>query len=353
MLAPSGGFGPNLLSMTPAIFSFSGLELTADERAFFAEAQPAGYILFGRNVANRAQLLALTDSLRDLHGRDDVLISIDQEGGRVARMKPPEWDAYPAPGAFAQLYEIAPASAIQAIRANAQLLALDLAEVGITVDYHPVLDIPADGAHDVIGDRALGRDPMQVAALGRATLDGLARGGVVGCIKHMPGHGRALVDSHKNLPVVDADEDALARDIAPFAKLHDAPIAMTAHIRFTAWDAANPATQSAFVISEIIRKRIGFDGLLLSDDIDMQALEGTIPERSARAIAAGCDLVLNCWGRMDDMVGTADILPAMTDATRQRLDSAMAGAGGRSDDTPRAELLAARDSLLDLAGVRA
>ena len=339
--------------MTPAIFSLPGPKLTEDERAFFAEAQPAGYILFGRNVENREQLRALTDSLRALHGREDLLISIDQEGGRVSRLKPPEWDAYPAPGVFAHLYETAPASAIQAIRANAQLLALDLAEVGITVDYHPVLDIPAEGAHDVIGDRALGRDPMQVAALGRATLDGLKRGGVIGCIKHMPGHGRATVDSHKDLPVVEASEEELAADIAPFAKLSDAPIAMTAHIRFTAWDAANPATQSEFVISEIIRKRIGFDGLLLSDDIDMQALEGTIPERSARAVAAGCDLVLNCWGKMDDMVGSAEVLPAMSDTTRARLDRAMAGAGKISDDTPREELLAARDAFLALAGERA
>ena len=202
--------------MTPAIFSLSGLKLTADERAFFAEAQPAGYILFGRNVENREQLRALTDSLRELHGREDLLISIDQEGGRVARMKPPEWDAYPAPGVFAQLYDVAPASAIQAIRANAQLLAFDLAEVGITVDYHPVLDIPVAGADNVIGDRALGSDPMQVAALGRATLDGLARGGVVGCIKHMPGHGRAMVDSHEHLPTVEAEAESL-RAIGPAA----------------------------------------------------------------------------------------------------------------------------------------
>lgn len=339
--------------MTPAIFSLSGPQLTEDERAFFAQAQPAGYILFGRNVENREQLRALTDSLRSLHGHDDLLISIDQEGGRVSRMKPPEWDAYPAPGIFAQLYGIAPASAIQAIRANSQLLALDLAEVGITVDYHPVLDIPSDGAHDVIGDRALGRDPMQVAALGRATLDGLKRGGVIGCIKHMPGHGRATADSHKELPIVEASEEDLATDIAPFAKLSDAPIAMTAHIRFTAWDAANPATQSEFVISEIIRERIGFDGLLLSDDIDMQALEGTIPERSARAVAAGCDLVLNCWGKMDDMAGTAEVLPAMSEVSRARLDRAMSGAGEVADETPREELLATRDAFLALAGERA
>ena len=339
--------------MTPAIFSLSGLVLTPEERAFFRDAQPAGYILFGRNVEDREQLRALTDGLRDLHGREDLLISIDQEGGRVARMKPPEWDKYPAPGVFAQLYDLAPASAIQAIRANSQLLAADLAEVGLTVDYHPVLDIPVEGAHDVIGDRALGREPMQVAALGRATLDGLARGGVVGCIKHMPGHGRATVDSHKDLPTVTASDEELERDIAPFAKLNDAPMAMTAHIRFTAWDADNPATQSEKVIAKIIRQRIGFDGLLLSDDIDMEALEGTIPERSERAIAAGCDLVLNCWGKMDDMVATARRLPAISDASRLRLDRAMAGAGTVSDHTPRAELLAARDALLSQLEVRA
>ena len=162
-----------------------------------------------------------------------------------------------------------------------------------------------------------------------------------------------MVDSHKDLPVVEADEAALASDIAPFAKLADAPIAMTAHIRYTAWDADNPATQSHFMISEIIRKRIGFGGLLLSDDIDMQALEGTIPERSVRAIAAGCDLVLNCWGKMDDMVGTAEVLPAMPDATRERLDRAMAGAGKVHDDTPRDDLLASRQALFDLMGERA
>lgn len=344
--------------MTPAIFSLSGPVMTPEERALFKDAQPAGYVLFGRNVVDRTQLRALTDSLRELHGRDNLLVSIDQEGGRVVRMKPPHWPAYPAPGAFAALYALAPASAIAAARANAALLALDLAEVGITVDYHPVLDIPVEGAHDVIGDRALGREPMQVAALGRATLDGLARGGVVGCIKHMPGHGRATVDSHKSLPVVHASDAELETDIAPFAKLADAPIAMTAHIRFTAWDADSPATQSRFVIGEIIRKRIGFAGLLLSDDIDMEALEGTIPERSERAIAAGCDLVLYCWARPDAMAGIAERLPAITDQARARLDKAMTksnihGAGRLSDLPPREELLATRNSLLDLVGERA
>ncbi|RPF72020.1 beta-N-acetylhexosaminidase [Aurantiacibacter spongiae] len=334
--------------MTPAIFSFSGTGLTDDERAFFRDSDPAGYILFGRNIENRDQLRALVEDLRAIQGRERLLISIDQEGGRVSRMKPPEWDAYPAPGAFAALYDTAPASAIQAIRANAQLLAMDLAEVGITVDYLPLLDVPVTGAHDVIGDRALGTDPMQVAALGRATLDGLARGGVIGCVKHMPGHGRATVDSHKDLPVVEASAEELETDIAPFVTLADAPMAMSAHIRYTAWDAEHPATQSCAVIEDIIRGRIGFSGLLLSDDIDMEALSGTVPDRSRRAIAAGCDIVLNCWGRMDDMIGIADALPPLADEASQRLDRALAYAG-TTDDTPRAELLAQRDSLLELA----
>ncbi|MBH5323336.1 beta-N-acetylhexosaminidase [Aurantiacibacter sediminis] len=339
--------------MTPAIFSLSGPQLTDAERAFFKEADPAGYILFGRNVETREQLRALTDDLRSIHGREKLLISIDQEGGRVSRMKPPEWTAYPPQGVFAQLYEIAPASAIQAVRANAQLLAMDLHEVGITVDYLPLLDVRVEGSHDVIGDRALGAEPMQVAALGRAVLDGLARGGVAGCIKHMPGHGRAMVDSHKDLPVVEASAEELQVDIAPFQKLADAPIGMSAHIRYPTWDRDNPATLSEKVIGEIIRGRIGFDGLLLTDDIDMEALEGTIPERSARAIAAGCDVVLNCWGKMDDMEGTMKAVPAMTDAAHARLDRALADTGTPGDSASRDKLVAQRDGLLEAAGVQA
>ncbi|WP_340587134.1 beta-N-acetylhexosaminidase [Erythrobacter alti] len=335
--------------MTPAIFGLSGPVLTDDERAFFKQADPAGYILFARNCETRGQLRALTDDLRNLHGREKLFISIDQEGGRVARMKPPEWDAYPPQGAFAALYDIAPASAIEAARANAQLLALDLAEVGITVDYLPLLDVAVEGAHDVIGDRALGREPIQVAALGRAVLDGLARSGVAGCIKHMPGHGRAQVDSHKDLPIVTASDEELEIDIAPFAKLADAPMAMTAHIRFTAWDAERPATQSETVIDKIIRQRIGFDGLLLSDDIDMQALDGTVPERSVRAIAAGCDVVLNCWAKLDDMAGTVEALPPMPEQGLRRLERALANVGTVNDKTARAELLDSRDRLLALA----
>ena len=338
--------------MTPAIFGFSGTSLTADERAFFREADPAGYILFGRNCADRAQLRALTDELRAIHGRERTFISIDQEGGRVARMKPPEWQAFPPGEVFARLWDVAPASAIEAARANAEALGLDLAEVGITVDYLPLLDVRQPGAHDVIGDRALGCEPMQVAALGRAVLDGLARAGVTGCVKHMPGHGRATVDSHKELPTVTASEEELAIDLEPFRTLADAPIGMTNHLVYTAWDAENPATLSERVVGEIIRKRIGFAGLLLTDDIDMEALEGPVPERGAKALAAGCDLVLNCWARMDHMIALAETLPTMSDETRQRLDRALSAPGGETAGD-RAELIATRDSLLQAAGVPA
>jgi beta-N-acetylhexosaminidase len=334
--------------MTPAIFGLSGPQLTDDERAFFREADPAGYILFARNVENRAQLRALTDDLRAIHGRERLLVSIDQEGGRVARMKPPEWSRYPAGEAFAKLWDIAPASAIEAARSNAEALGLDLAEAGITVDYWPVLDVGQPGMHDVIGDRALGSEPMQVAALGRAILDGLGRAGIAGCIKHMPGHGRARADSHKELPTVDASEAELARDIEPFRTLAHAPIGMTAHLRYLAWDPVNPATQSEFVVREIIRGRIGFDGLLLSDDIYMEALAGSIAERGVAALAAGCDVVLNCHGDVAAMAEVADALPKLSGDAAARLDRALAGTGGETTGD-RAALIAKRDALLDVA----
>lgn len=337
--------------MTPAIFGIAGAELTADERAFFAEADPAGYILFARNCIDPVQLRRLTDDLRSIHGRENLLVSIDQEGGRVARMRPPHWAAYPAGEIFDRLYRIAPASAIEAARANAQAMALELAAMGITVDFQAPLDLRRPETDNVIGDRALGSEPMQVAALGRAVLDGLALGGVAGCLKHMPGHGRATCDSHHQLPVVDASADELEADIAPFAALSDrAHIGMTAHIRFTAWDAEQPATLSPVVIAEIIRGRIGFDGLLLSDDIDMEALEGSVPERAARAHAAGCDLVLNCWARLPDMAAIAEILPPMGEVTGTRLARALVATRLREDRGEAAELLAQRDALLGAVG---
>lgn len=335
--------------MKPVIYGLSGPELTADERALFAAADPLGYILFKRNCENRAQLRALTDSLRELSGRSDVPILIDQEGGRVARMQPPEWPSFPAPGVFDRLYDVAPASAIEAARANAHALALMLAEVGINVDALPLLDVLRPETSGVIGDRALGSEPMRVAAMGRAVLDGLARGGVVGIIKHMPGHGRAVVDSHHELPVVAADAEALEVDIAPFRALAGAPMAMSAHVVFQAWDAERPATLSPTVITDIIRERIGFDGLLMTDDIDMKALSGTPGDKAAAAIAAGCDVVLDCWGRLDEMAEIAERLDDIAPMSRARLDRAMATIAGSREMADMAELIAKRDALLALA----
>ena len=335
--------------MTPAIFGLSATVLTAEERAFFREADPAGYIIFGRNIANRDQLRALTDSLRELHGRKKTFICIDQEGGRVARMKPPEWLDYPAGQAFDRLYDLAPASAIEAARANAQAIGHDLAEVGINVDCLPLLDVRQADANNVIGDRALGSEPMRVAALGRAVLDGLARAGVAGTIKHMPGHGRTSTDTHKAMPTVTATLAELEADIAPFRSLADTPIGMTGHLLFTAWDADNPATLSPFVIEEVIRRQIGFDGLLLTDDLDMESLSGTVPSRAARAVAAGCDIALNCWARMEDMIGICEALPDMSAKTHARLERALAVTSiVRQPLSDHGALIAKRDALLAL-----
>lgn len=335
--------------MTPAIFGISGLALTADERAFFTEADPAGYILFARNCADRTQLRRLTDDLRAIHGREQLIVSIDQEGGRVARMKPPEWQRYPAGEAFARLWDIAPASAIEAARANAEAMGRELAEMGITVDYHAPLDVRRPETDDVIGDRALGSDPLQVAALGRAVLDGMGRAGVVGCLKHMPGHGRATCDTHKELPVVTASDAELEADIEPFRTLAAHPLGMSAHIVFEAWDAEAPATLSQKVINDVIRGRIGFDGLLLSDDIDMEALDGTIPERAERALAAGCDIVLNCWAKMADQQAIAGLGGTLAEKSAARLDRVHAAMRAPQDGPETAELLAKRDALLALA----
>jgi beta-N-acetylhexosaminidase len=332
--------------MKPVIFGLAGLSLTPDERAFFREAEPAGYILFRRNVADRAQLRALTDELRTLAGRDDLAILIDQEGGRVARMQPPEWPAFPAGPVFDRLYDLAPISAIEAARSNAQAIALTLAEVGITVDALPLLDVAQPDTTDAVASRTLGHEPMRVAALGRAILDGLAAGGVVGIVKHMPGHGRARLDTHLALPKVTASADELEVDLEPFRALNWAPMGMTSHIVFEAWDRERPATLSPIVIEQVIRRQIGFDGLLMTDDIDMKALTGTPGEKAAGAIAAGCDLVLDCWARMPEMIEIAGRLGEIVPKARERLERAMAGRGVPEGDL--AELIAKRDELLAL-----
>ncbi|HEX4738437.1 MAG TPA: beta-N-acetylhexosaminidase [Allosphingosinicella sp.] len=333
--------------MQAAIYGLAGARLTADERAFFRDADPAGYILFRRNCVDRTQMRALTDELRALSGRADLPILIDQEGGRVSRLSQPEWPAFPAGWRFAELYAKAPMSAIEAARANAQAIALVLAEIGVNVDCLPVLDVRQEGATDIVGDRALGSEPMQVAALGRAMLDGLAAGGAVGVVKHMPGHGRARVDSHKELPVVDAAEEALETDLEPFRALRGAPMGMVAHIVFTAWDRENPSSLSPFVIGEMIRGRIGFDGFLMTDDLGMHALSGSFAQRTQRALAAGCDAVLHCSGDLEEMAAVASAAGPLSAEGQERLARAMAKAG---QGTGSYEALAEkRDRLLALA----
>ena len=335
--------------MQAAIYGLEGPRLSDREPGFFREAEPAGFILFRRNCETPEQLLALTNSLRELTGRSDLPILIDQEGGRVARMRPPEWPAFPTAERFAQLYVLAPASAIEAARANARAIAVTLRDCGINVNALPLLDVRQEGASDVIGDRALGSEPMQVAALGRAVLDGMASAGVVGIIKHMPGHGRALVDSHKSLPVVPATSEELETDLEPFERLSSAPMGMTAHVVYDAWDAERPASLSPKVIGEIIRGRIGFDGWLMSDDIGMEALAGDFGSRASGVVAAGCDVALHCSGKMEEMVAVAAAVPAMTAESEARLARAMATTlidddGGEAF----AESVAKRDSLLAL-----
>ncbi len=334
--------------MLASIFGLSGLALTPDEIVFFKDSNPAGYILFKRNIEDRDQLHALTDSLRALNGRDDLPILIDQEGGRVSRMQPPVWPAFPPGEAFDRLYRIAPMTAIEAARANAKAIALTLAEVGITVDCLPLLDVRVPETHPAIGDRALGAEPMQVAALGRAVIDGLRAGGVVGVVKHMPGQGRAVVDSHKSLPVVSADAAALENDLEPFRTLNAAPMGMTGHIIFEAWDAERCATLSPAIIHDVIRGRIGFDGFLMSDDLDMKALNGEIGALAAASVMAGCDAALNCWGRMEEMMSIANKVGELSSTGITRLANAMATIGAAPDVTELPDLLAKRDALLQL-----
>jgi len=335
--------------MQAAIYGLEGFALKADERDFFRDADAAGFILFRRNCEDQAQLLRLTDSLREISGRDDVPILIDQEGGRVARMRPPEWPAFPAAEKFANLYRAAPLSAIEAARSNARALALMLQSCGINVNALPLLDVRQEGASDIIGDRALGSEPMQVAALGRAVLDGMASAGVVGIIKHMPGHGRALVDSHKELPIVSASVEELESDLEPFERLASAPMGMTAHVVYSAWDTERPASLSPIVIHDIIRERIGFDGWLMSDDLGMEALQGDFASRAAGVVAAGCDVALHCSGKIEEMLAVASAVPAMSPEGHDRLARAMAGTRIDLERIDFAEEIAKRDQLLALA----
>ncbi|MDO8421090.1 MAG: beta-N-acetylhexosaminidase [Parvibaculum sp.] len=311
------------MPVSAAIYGCAGPQLTDSERAFFADADPWGFILFARNIENPAQVSALTAEMRGLTGRD-VPILIDQEGGRVARLRPPHWRSYPAGRRYGEVYARSTEDGLEAARLGARLIAAELRAVGVNVDCLPVLDLPVEGAHDVIGDRAYGTTPEVVIALARAAAEGLLEGAVLPVIKHIPGHGRAGVDSHLSLPRVGTDVKTLDRtDFAPFKAFADMPLAMTAHVVYEAIDAAAPATTSRAVIADIIRGIIGFDGLLMSDDLSMQALSGTLAERTRASLKAGCDLVLHCNGKMDEMEAVAGEVPMLAGDALRRSTAAL------------------------------
>jgi beta-N-acetylhexosaminidase len=299
------------------VLGCAGERLTAEECRLFAAADPVGFVLFRRNCQDPDRLRALVAEMRAAVGRADAPILIDQEGGRVARLQPPHWRKYPAPARIGALPD---PEAAEAARLGARLIADDLAALGIDVDALPVLDLPAPGADPVIGDRAYGNDPERVARLGRAACEGLLAGGVLPIIKHIPGHGRAQVDSHRDLPRVEASRDTLmASDFAPFRALAAMPWAMTAHIVYTAIDPDAPATFSAAIIDGVIRQHIGFDGVLISDDLSMGALAGSLADRTRRSLASGCDLALHCNGVLSEMEEVADAAPPVTAAAQTRL----------------------------------
>lgn len=331
-------------ALRPLILGLSGPTLTVEEAALFREFPPVGFILFDRNIEDPAQLRELTDSLRDLTDRPDLPILVDQEGGRVQRLGPPHWSRHPAGARFGELYDRSPIAALDAARFHGLAIAAELVAAGISVDCLPLLDVPAPGGHDIIGDRAFSSDPLVVAALGAAVLEGLREGGICGIVKHIPGHGRAGADSHTELPVVTASREELRTDILPFQRLASAPMAMTAHVRYDAWDPERCASLSPIVIKEIIRGEIGFDGFLMCDDLAMQALEGPLEDRMANALKAGCDAALHCTGLFADSEALLNAAPPLTQAALRRLSKGMGDGASRC---VRAEQAAARrDELL-------
>jgi beta-N-acetylhexosaminidase len=320
------------------ITGLAGPTLNADERAFLREASPWGLILFKRNIQDVPQVTQLVDDFFAAIDRCDAPVLVDQEGGRVQRLGPPHWPAYPPGAAFGRLYDHDPAAGLAAARLGARLIAADLAPLGINTDCLPVADVPVSGADAVIGDRAYGETPEKVAAIAGAVAQGLAAGGVLPVLKHIPGHGRATADSHLRLPVVTTDRPTLeTSDFAAFRPLKNLPMAMTAHVVFSAIDPVCPATTSATMIREVIRESIGFDGLLMSDDISMGALTGSIAERTQAALAAGCDVVLHCNGRLDEVQAVAGSAPALAGAAAGRAAAALAARGTPSElDLPAA-----------------
>jgi beta-N-acetylhexosaminidase len=332
------------------ITGVSGPELNAAEREFIRAERPWGFILFKRNVETPTQVITLVRELRKAAGGPETPVLIDQEGGRVQRLGPPHWPVYPAGAAFGVLYDIDPYLGLSAARLSARLIAADLIDLGVTVDCLPLADVPVPGADAVIGNRAYGTMPDKVAAIGRAVTEGLEQGGVLPVLKHIPGHGRATADTHFRLPVVDNSRAELEQtDFAAFQPLADLPMAMTAHVVFSALDPAHPATTSATIVEQVIRGMIGFQGLLMSDDVSMNALAGSLAERSRAIFAAGCDMVLHCNGKFDEMRQVAAETPELSGKALERARRALA-----ARKPPQAfDRLAARaelDALMEQAG---
>jgi beta-N-acetylhexosaminidase len=333
------------MSTRAFITGVSGPELSLAEREFMRAERPWGFILFKRNIEAPAQVSSLVRELRESINSPEAPVLIDQEGGRVQRLGPPHWPVYPPGALFGALYDVKPALGLAAARLSSRLIAADLIDLGITVDCLPLADVPVPEADAVIGNRAYGTEPKKVAAIARAVTEGLEQGGILPVLKHIPGHGRATADTHFKLPVVDTPRAELERvDFAAFRPLADLPMAMTAHVVFSALDPAHPATTSATIIEQVIRGVIGFQGLLMSDDVSMNALAGSIAERTRAIVAAGCDMVLHCNGKLEEMREVAAETPELSDKALQRARMALA-----SRKPPRPfDRLAARDELDDL-----
>jgi beta-N-acetylhexosaminidase len=313
--------------MNPRAFitGVSGTELDATEREFIRAERPWGFILFKRNIDTPAQVIRLVQELRGSIGDPDAPVLIDQEGGRVQRFGPPHWPVYPPGAIFGALYDIDSSLGLKAARLSARLISADLIDLGVTVDCLPLADVPVAGADAVIGNRAYGTEPAKVAAIARAVTEGLAQGGILPVLKHIPGHGRATADTHFRLPEVDTSKAELERtDFAAFQPLADLPMAMTAHVVFSALDPAQPATTSATIIQQVIRGVIGFQGLLMSDDVSMNALAGSIGERTRAIFIAGCDVVLHCNGKLDEMREVAAETPELSGKALERARRALA-----------------------------
>jgi beta-N-acetylhexosaminidase len=338
------------MSSRAFITGVSGPQLSAAEREFIRAERPWGFILFKRNIENPAQVTLLISELRRAVGEPDAPVLIDQEGGRVQRFGPPNWPIYPPGAVFGALYDIDPTLGLAAARLSSRLIAADLIELGVNVDCLPLADVPVAGADAVIGNRAYGTEPAKVAAIARAVTEGLEQGGILPVLKHIPGHGRATADTHFKLPQVDTPVIELEQtDFAAFQPLADLPMAMTAHVVFSALDPAQPATTSATIIEQVIRGVIGFQGLLMSDDVSMNALAGSIAERTRAIVAAGCDMVLHCNGKLEEMRDVARETPELSGKSLERANRALAL---RKPPQPF-DRLAARaelDALIDRAG---